>query len=286
LACNQLKSFINTHFTPKLALRYFFHIAFNGTQYRGWQRQSNANTIQQEIETSLGKILKKEVNVSGCGRTDAHVHASQFFFHLNVTQPWDFDMQFRLNKMLPSDIAVFDIIEVGDHQHAQFDTRQRTYDYFIHHYKDPFLDQFSAWYPKEKLKLNEMKKALAILLKYQDYRAFCKSPDLYEHTICKVTTANLYLNEQENRIRFEISADRFLWRMVRLLAGNLLQIGKGEMSVDEFENLFITRTTPKIWNPAYPQGLFLSKVTYPYLDLPMRASLITHAQPKEQWQKL
>jgi tRNA pseudouridine38-40 synthase len=118
-----------------------------------------------------------------------------------------------------------------------------------------------------------MKQAVALLTRYDDYRAFCKTPDSYEHTRCLVSSTHLFVKESGDRIRFQISADRFLGRMVRLLMGKLIKIGSGTLSVDEFENYFITKITPAVWDPAYPQGLFLSKVDYPYLQQPVRANL-------------
>src|SRR4051812_20031840 len=103
------------------------------------------------LEASLGRVLKTQVSIMGCGRIDAQVHASQFFFHTDLGDQWDFDLQFRLNKNLPSDIAVFEIIPVEDHQHARFDATARTYDYFIHTYKDPFLSGLSALYLERNL---------------------------------------------------------------------------------------------------------------------------------------
>jgi Pseudouridylate synthase len=120
-------------------VRYFFHIAFNGSNYRGWQRQSKAHNVQQVVEETLTKVLKVPTFTTGCGRTDAQVNASQFFFHVDIYREWDFDLLFRLNKTLPDDIAVYDILPVSHNQHARFDATARTYDYFIHTYKDPFL---------------------------------------------------------------------------------------------------------------------------------------------------
>ena len=99
----------------------------------------------------------------GCGRTDAMVHASQFFFHVDVDKEWDFDLLFRLNKNLPADIAIFEIILMKDNQHARFDATQRTYDYFMHTYKDPFLHSMSALYLEKDLDLEKMKAATALL---------------------------------------------------------------------------------------------------------------------------
>ena len=264
-------------------VRYFFHIGFLGQQYRGWQRQSNAGSVQQVIETTLSAMLKEPITAMGCGRTDAQVHASQFFFHVDMKNEWDPALSFPFNKMLPDDIALYEIIPVKDTQHARFDAIQRRYDYFIHTYKDPFLNAQSSWYPEKNLNLDKMKKAVTLLTKYNDFRAFCKSPDLYQHTRCHISSATLFADAKGDRLRFQISADRFLGRMVRLIVGKLLLVGKGELSTDEFENYLITKETPKFFDAAYPQGLFLSKVTYPYLDLPHRTTFMAVGQPEEQW---
>ena len=95
------------------------------------------------------------------------MHASQFFFHTDIERDWDFDLLFRLYKVLPDDIAVFDIIPMRGHPHARFDAIQRSYDYFIHTYKDPFLSRFSSLYPEKELRLDKMNAAVALLPLYQ-----------------------------------------------------------------------------------------------------------------------
>jgi tRNA pseudouridine38-40 synthase len=264
-------------------LRYFFHTGFDGHNYRGWQRQANAGSVQQVVEAVLSEMLKEPVSIMGCGRTDAQVHASQFFFHLDIKDTWDYDLLFRVNKMLPDDIAIFEIIPMEENQHARFDATQRRYDYFIHTYKDPHLNHVSAWYPEKNLDLDSMKRAVSLLTQYTDFRAFCKSPDSYLHTICKVSSATLFTDAKGERLRFQISADRFLGRMVRLIVGKLLQVGKGELSLDKFESYLVTKTTPMVLDVAYPQGLFLSKVTYPYLDIPMRTTFSAIGHLEDQW---
>jgi tRNA pseudouridine38-40 synthase len=268
-------------------LRYFFHIGYNGFYYRGWQRQPHGQNIQQIVEATLSKVLKAPLSIMGCGRTDAMVHASQFFFHVDIEREWDFDLIFRLNKTLPDDIAVFEIIPVQENSHARFDASLRSYDYFIHTYKDPFLTTSSSLYLEPNLKLDEMKKAVALLTQYNDYRAFCKTPAVYRTTICQVTSARLFIDENGDRLRFHISANRFLGRMIRILMGKLLEIGKGQLSVNEFESCFITRQTPKLIEPAHPQGLYLSKVTYPYLDITPRVDFAAILQTNvDQWQEV
>jgi tRNA pseudouridine38-40 synthase len=253
-------------------MRYFFHIGYKGTNYRGWQRHPYGVNVQETIEAGLGRILKAPVSIIGCGRTDAGVHASQFFFHLDVAQPWEFDMLYRLNKVLPPDIAVFDIILMEGLPHARFDAGQRSYDYFIHTYKDPFLDEVSALYLARNLNLDAMQAAAALLPRYQDYKFFCITPAEHESTICYVSEARWLADSSGDRLRFQISANRFLGRMIRIIVGKLLQVGTGALSLDEFESYLATAAAPKALTPAYPQGLYLSKVTYPFLDLPARAS--------------
>jgi len=269
-------------------LRYFFHIAYHGARYNGWQKHPGAITVQDVFETALSKLLKTPIAINGCGRTDALVHASQYFFHVDIEHDWDFDLFFRLNKILPDDIAVFDIIEMQGQPHARFDAIQRTYDYFIHTYKDPFLSRFSSMYESSKLDFDKMKAAVALLPLYNDYRGLCKAPDRIEHTLCYVSSAALFIDGTGDRLRFQISANRFLSKMVRIIVGRLLEIGQGTMSVNEFEHCLISKQTPKTIIPAHPQGLYLSKVTYPYLDIPPATTFITLLQNfnNEAWQEL
>jgi len=269
-------------------LRYFVHIGYNGLQYNGWQKQAGVSNIQGVIENALTGIFKIPVAINGCGRTDAQVHASQFFFHMDLAQDWDFDLVFRLNKMLPMNIAVYDIIPMEGNPHARFDAVQRAYDYFLHTYKDPFLNGLSSYYLLDKLDYSQMQAAVALLPLYKDYRAFCTHPDKYEHTLCFVRSASLMVDQNGEKLRFQISSNRFLGKMIRIIMGQLLKIGKGLMSVDEFESHLISKQTPALITPAHPQGLYLSKVTYPYLDLKPRAdfSAILQKQADTNWFKL
>ncbi|MDQ7948302.1 MAG: tRNA pseudouridine(38-40) synthase TruA [Pedobacter sp.] len=249
-------------------MRYFFHIGYLGRSFNGWQKHPKVYSIQEVIEQKLSEVFKTPLTINGCGRTDSGVNASQFFFHVDLEREWDFDLKFRLNKLLPHSIAIFDIIPVGEKAHARFDAVQRRYDYFIHTKKDPFLGQLSSYYDLKELNVKEMRKAVDLLPQYHDYRAFCTSPDKNEHTLCYVKEAKLYSSNNGNQLRFQISSNRFLGKMIRIITGKLLKIGQGAMTVAEFEALLITKTIPPALEPAFPTGLYLSKVTYPYLDLP------------------
>ena len=244
--------------------------------------------VQVIIEKALSQIFKMPVAINGCGRTDAQVHASQFFFHMDIEQSWDFDLVFRLNKVLPMNIAIHDVIPMEGLPHARFDAVQRAYDYFLHTYKDPFLAGLSSYYLLDNLNGDKMKAAVDLLPLYKDYKAFCTHPDKYEHTLCYVRSASLMVDEKGEKLRFQISSNRFLGKMIRIIMGQLLKIGKGTMSVDEFESHLISKETPALITPAHPQGLYLSKVTYPYLDLPPRAdfSAILQKQADTSWRKL
>jgi len=254
-------------------LRYFFHIAYNGFNYRGFQKLPQVNSVQAVLETLLSRNLKTDIKIVGCGRTDAQVHASQFFFHIDVENEWDYDLIFRLNKNLPSDIAVFDIIPMKGEEHARLDAIERTYNYFIHTYSDPFLATTSSLYPERNLNLDEMKKAVLILPRHNDYRNFCRKTSKHRTTISNITSANLYADKNGDSIRFEISANRFLNGMIRMIVERLLMIGRGELGVDEFQNILTSAEPVEFINSADPHGLYLSKVKYPFLDIPSRSQL-------------
>jgi len=256
-------------------MRYFIQLGFDGSNYSGWQRQKNTrNTIQEVIEKSLSQIFKSEISVYGCGRTDAGVHASQYLVQFYLEEAPLFDLKFRLNKNLPEDIAVFEIIEVKENQHCRYDSTARTYDYFIHWKKDPVLIRYSSFYEDLELDFNLMKRATALLLKTKDFRAMCKHPDLYTNTRCEISNCELLINEEQGRLRFTITSNRFLRGMIRICVFFLIKVASGEMTLDEFKAILNQNKEFKEKWPAHPNGLFLSKVEYPYLKLKKSHQLI------------
>jgi tRNA pseudouridine38-40 synthase len=230
-------------------IRYFLHIAYKGTNYRGWQRQKKVVTIQEIFESKLEQIFKYKIPCLGCGRTDAGVHAAQYFMHIDVKSEADFDLKFRLNKMLPHDIAVFDVIKMEQDYHAQFLATQ------------------SSLYLIENLDLEKMKQAALLLLKYNDFRALCKTPDRHNNTICNLKSVKLFINKQGDRIRFQISSNKFLKGMIRIIVFRLLEIGSGKLNINEFEYYLKNGEVSKFNNLAYPQGLYLSRVKYEFIDI-------------------
>ena len=256
-------------------MRYFIHLGFDGTQYRGWQRQKNPrNTVQEVIEQTLSKLFKKSVPVYGCGRTDAGVHASQYVLQIDLDTAPTFDLKFRLNKNLPDDIVVFEIIEVNVDQNCRYDTEARTYDYFIHWKKDPVLHHYSSFYEDLTLDFDLMKKSAALILETNDFRALCKQPDLYDNTLCQILNCELFINEEQGRLRFTITANRFLRGMVRICVFFLLSVGSGIMTLEAFEKILKQEKQLKEKEPAHPNGLFLSGVEYPFLKLQESHQLI------------
>lgn len=254
-------------------MRYFLHIAYNGKKYSGWQRQKDALGIQEVVETSLTKVLGRPTTCVGCGRTDAGVHASQYVLHFDLPQAIDFDAVFRFNKVLPDDIVVFDVLPMDEKAHAQYDATKRTYDYFLHFTDDPFLNPLSTLYTEGDLAVDQMKAAVDLLVGEHDFRMFCKRPDIYKHTLCKVSATQLHLNKKQNRLHFQITSNRFVRGMIRLLVGNLLKLGEGKITLEEFESYLNNEKKPPFFNLAYPQGLYLSKIEYPYLNVEMKSEL-------------
>ncbi len=257
-------------------MRYFLHIGYDGGNYSGWQRQKGtSNTIQEVIELALNMILKEKVTANGCGRTDAGVHASQYVVQIELDRKPEFDLKFRLNKNLPDDIAVFEIIEVADNQHCRYDAVERTYDYFIHWKKDPVLIRYSSYYDNLELDFDLMSKATALIGATKDFKAVCKKPDSYDNTLCQISNCELFVNQELGRLRFTITGNRFLRGMVRICVFYLLEVGSGQLTLSEFEEILKQERDSKKKSPALPNGLFLSGVAYPFLKLSNAHPLIT-----------
>ena len=231
--------------------------------------------MQLVIENCLSRVLKSSVTIVGCGRTDSHVHASQYFFHTDLSADLNIEVSsellFRINKTLPDDIAVFDILPVEEKHHARLSAIDRTYTYFIHHTKDPFLNLTSSLYAGE-LNYEKMKMAADLLAAFQDYKFFHRPASRPKTTLCNVSNASLFIDETGERIKFTITANRFLSGMVRIITYRLIQVGRNKISVEQFGNYLRGTETPPNIKSAYPQGLYLSKVKYPFLDLPSKSN--------------
>lgn len=255
-------------------MRYFFHIAYKGTRYNGWQRQKTGLSVQEVLESQLQRVLKQKVSCMGCGRTDAGVHASQYFFHTDMDDVKDIDLLFVLNKNLPDDIVVYDFFPVEGWPHAQKDALFRTYDYFIHNEANPFLNDISTFYPIEQINCEKIEQAVELIPSFNDFRGFCKTPDRHAHTLCDVKSVIFKMDHKKGRMHFQFSANRFLKGMVRLLVGNLLEVGQNRMSVETFKHHLASGEPPKFMNLAYPQGLYLSNVEYPFFNIPPKNHFI------------
>ena len=178
------------------------------------------------------------------------------------------NLLFILNKSLPKDTIVWDIIPLEQKIHARFDARRRTYDYFVHVQKDPFLVGLSSLYAQaQQLDTQKMLEAIDYIKTQQDFRTFCKSPDKHNTTICHIETIRLYQDKSGVHLRIEIIANRFLKGMIRILAQKVLQIGEGYFSIEELKNCFETNTPTTPLRSAPADGLYLSKIEYPDLIL-------------------
>lgn len=248
-------------------MNYFVHIGFDGSNYSGWQRQANATTVQELIESKLENMFKQPISIYGCGRTDAGVHASQYVFNFKLEEAIDFDFIFRLNKHLPNSIVAYESWEMPDEYNSRYGARWRTYDYFLNSHLDPVLYKYTTLCDVKVCDVPAMQEAAKLLTSIKDFKALCKQPDLHNHTLCNVIFSELYVDEAQERLQLKITANRFLRGMIRLTISYLLQIGRKELTVEEFESILVNQTLFPENRPAAPNGLFLSKIEYPFLEM-------------------
>ncbi len=243
-------------------MKYFIELAYNGSAYHGWQRQKNAISVQEVIEDCLSQVLKHPTHIIGCGRTDSGVHASQFFGHIKTNAKIPDEFNFRMNKILPSDIAVYQIFPVPLDAHAQHSASRRSYHYYLHDNKNPLIHQTSTWVDFDKIDFQKMEHALKIICSITDFKSVCKNANSYKTTICRIhETKMIKLNDEQAKI--SISSNRFLRAMMRLLISNVLKVGKGRLSLADFEQGLKSPQGFVHFDPAPPQGLHLAHILYP-----------------------
>lgn len=240
--------------------RFLLEIQFDGSNYHGWQIQQNAHSVQAEVNAALQVILRQDIDSLGCGRTDTGVHASQFFLHFDCTNDIPTDFFYRINHILPSDISVVSLKKVADDFNARFDAVSRTYNYFIHRNKNPFLNKFS-WQYGLPLNLQKMNNAAALLKNYTDFECFSKSNTQVTSYVCKIYHASWKEEENKNLV-FEIEANRFLRNMVRAIVGTMIDVGKEKISIEDFIKIIESKKRSNAGASVPGKGLFLTKVVY------------------------
>lgn len=242
--------------------RYFMLLSYKGTNYHGWQIQPNAVSVQQVLENALSTVLREEIAVTGAGRTDAGVHASFFVLHFDATEVISSfeNLVYKLNSLLPFDIAVQRIWPVADDLHARFSAISRTYKYYISTKKNPFKAETSFKYLLP-LDIDKMNDAAQMLSDYEDFTSFSRL-----HTDVKTNTCKILWAEWEalnTQLVFTIKADRFLRNMVRAIVGTLLEVGKGKLTLNDFRKIIEAKDRAAAGASAPAKGLFLVNVEYP-----------------------
>jgi tRNA pseudouridine38-40 synthase len=242
--------------------RYFIELSFMGTRYVGWQVQPGGVTVQEVLEKSFSAFLHRPVAITGAGRTDAGVHARNYTAHFdaeNLPLPLP-DLVYKLNRFLPEDIVLHSIRPVIPEAHARFSAISRTYRYFIRRQKDPFASETSLEYhlPLDVEKMNE---AASLLLKHTDFTSFSKLHTDVKTNNCRITEA--YWEVTGNQLVFSITADRFLRNMVRAIVGTLIEVGKGKLPVEGFEEIILKKNRCAAGTSVPAKGLFLTGITYP-----------------------
>ncbi|MCH7658083.1 MAG: tRNA pseudouridine(38-40) synthase TruA [Bacteroidetes bacterium] len=250
----------------KTPCRYFIYLSYNGTRYHGWQIQPNALTVQETLNNAMSTMLQEEIETVGVGRTDTGVHASFFTAHFeSFKNKLDRDEKwvYKLNGILPDDIAIDKITRVSPDANARFDALSRTYKYYISNKKDPFNREFS-YHLYGQLDVNKMNKVSLLLYDYADFTSFSKLHSDVKTNNCRVSLVKW--EQTGNQIIFTIKADRFLRNMVRAIVGTLLEVGRGKLGINEFKKIIESKDRSQAAASAPAHGLFLTNIEYPNLD--------------------
>ena len=254
--------------------RYFIHMAYDGSDYCGWQIQPNEKTVQQVLAHALSTLMKQEIPVTGAGRTDTGVHASHYVAHFDLNSPQAADKDsssetylpssehflFKLNRFLPPDIVVYKIFAVPEDMHARFSAIYRTYHYHISCVKPLYKREYSH-YVYGELDTEAIRLCCKVILETTDFTSFARLHTDVLTNNCTLTHAEW--KDVEQGYLFEITADRFLRNMVRSLTGTLLDVGRGKLDLEGFKKIVEAKDRTKAGSSAPAKGLFLFDIGYP-----------------------
>ncbi|MBP5538948.1 MAG: tRNA pseudouridine(38-40) synthase TruA [Bacteroidales bacterium] len=258
-------------------MRYALTLSYDGIGFCGWQIQPSEPSVQETLQQALTTLLGCETVVTGAGRTDTDVHALRYVAHFDCEGPFPYesgDFLYKLNAILPSGVAVSSISEVADDFHARFDACRRTYLYFIHFRKDPFVERYS-WHCKFDLDVEKMNEACRFLLGTHDFSCFEKKGADSKTAICTIAearwegyTPTLWEMSGEPGcgpapyIVLRISADRFLRNMVRAIVGTIVEVGRGRLSPEDIPSILDSKDRCRAGQSVPGNALFLARVDY------------------------
>lgn len=242
-------------------MRYFITFSYDGTAYHGWQIQPHSVTVQEELQKALSTLMRKPMEVVGAGRTDTGVHARKMIAHFDHDEVLDCSqLVYKLNKLLPRDIAVQHVEPVADDMHARFSAKSRTYHYYVHLEKNPFLRSYS-WQVYGNPDFELMNRAARVLMEYKDFTSFSKVNTDTKTNDCTITEAR-WDRVGEDQWRFTVTANRFLRNMVRAIVGTLMEVGRGRMTIEQLRSVIEAKDRCRAGDSVPGNALFLVEVLY------------------------
>lgn len=242
-------------------MRYFITFSYDGTAYHGWQIQPHSVTVQEELQKALSTLMRKPMEVVGAGRTDTGVHARKMIAHFDHDEVVDCpQLVYKLNKLLPRDIAVHHVEPVADDMHARFSAKSRTYHYYVHLDKNPFLRSYS-WQVYGNPDFELMNRAARVLMEYKDFTSFSKVNTDTKTNDCTITEAR-WDRVGEDQWRFTVTANRFLRNMVRAIVGTLMEVGRGRMTIEQLRSVIEAKDRCRAGDSVPGNALFLVEVLY------------------------
>ncbi|WP_394350834.1 tRNA pseudouridine(38-40) synthase TruA [Elizabethkingia argenteiflava] len=244
-------------------MRYFIVFSYNGASFFGFQKQPNQISVQETLEHALTILLRENIKIVGAGRTDTGVHAKKMYAHFDTQNNLAADLVPRLNSFLPPSIAVYNIFQVDQDFHARFSALHRTYEYYISTHKNPFTENSSWQFWRRKLEIDAMNEACEILFEYKDFTSFAKLHTDNKTNFCQIKKA-IWVQQEEELLKFTISADRFLRNMVRAIVGTMVEIGTQKIKPENIRDIIEKKNRNAAGISAPAHGLYLVEVGYDF----------------------
>ncbi len=240
-------------------MRFLLELSYDGTNYQGWQIQPNGTTVQGVLNNAISVIMRQSIETLGCGRTDAGVHARQYFAQFDCDYDLPSNFLKSLNGILPYDIAVHSVVLVAPDFNVRFNAIARTYEYCITFEKNPFYHNYATrWY--QQLDIGLMEQACNAMLGEKDFSCFSKVNTDVQNYRCNMFAARWYY--RNDLLIFEVTANRFLRNMVRAMVGTITQVGEGKIDLEKFLEILESKDRRMAGTSVPACGLYLVGIEY------------------------